>query len=105
MAELIWTESALSDLDEIAEYIALENPAAARRLVQRVFSVAERLERHPRSGKIPEELGGSRYRELVVGPCRVFYRHTKGQVLFLYVMRSERELRNFLLEDRDDRGN
>lgn len=105
MAELVWTEPALSDLDKIAEYITLENPAAARKLAQEIFSVVERLERHPRSGRTPEELESSRYREVVVGPCRVFYRHTKGKVLLLYVMRSERELRNYLLEDRDDRGN
>ncbi len=37
MAELIWTEPALSDLDTIADYIALDNPDAARRFVQRVF--------------------------------------------------------------------
>jgi toxin ParE1/3/4 len=105
MAELIWAEPALSDLDEIAEYIALENPEAARKLVRQVFSVAERLARHPKSGKVPQELKGSRYREIVVGPCRVFYRLVKGKVLILYIMRSERELRSFLLEDRDDRGN
>lgn len=105
MAELVWTEPALSDLDEIAEYIALENPAAARKLVQEIFSVVERLERHPGSGKIPEELEGSRYREVLSGPCRVFYRHTKGRIVLLYIMRSERELRNFLLEDRDVRSN
>lgn len=105
MAELIWTEPALSDLDEIAEYIALENPAAARKLVQRVFSAAERLEQHPKSGKVPQELEDSRYREIVVGPCRLFYRYNKGKILILYVMRGERELRNFLLEDRDERGN
>jgi len=105
MAELTWTEPALSDLNEIAEYIALENPSAARGLVQQVFSVVGRLEHHPKSGKIPVELEGNRYREVVVGPCRVFYRHNHGKVLILYVMRSERELRNFLLEDRDERGN
>lgn len=105
MAELIWTGPALSDLNEIAEYIALENPPAARALVQLVFSTVERLERHPTSGKVPSELEGKRYREVVCGPCRVFYRHTKGQVFVLYVMRSERELRNFVLEDRNDRGN
>ncbi|MCR9105415.1 MAG: type II toxin-antitoxin system RelE/ParE family toxin [Gammaproteobacteria bacterium] len=105
MARLIWTEPALSDLDEIAEYIALENPLAARSLVQRVFSAVERLERHPGSGKVPDELKGTRYREVVSGPCRVFCRHSKGEVLILYVMRSERELRNFILEDRDVRGN
>lgn len=105
MARLIWTESALSDLNEIAEYVALENPLAARALVQRVFSAVERLERHPSSGKAPGELKGTRYREVVCGPCRVFYRHSKGEVHILYVMRSERELRSFLLYDRDEWGN
>lgn len=105
MAELIWTEPALSDLTEIAEYVAVENPASAGDLVQRIFSAVERLEKHPASDKVPEELKESRYREVVCNPCRVFYRHSKKQVLILYVMRSERELRKFLLEDRDDRGN
>ena len=104
MAQLIWTEPALSDLHEIAEYIALENPAAARELTQLVFSAVERLEQHPASGKIPAELEGSRYREVVSGPCRIFYRRSREQILILYVMRGERELRNFLLKDRDERG-
>ena len=30
MAEIIWTEPALLDLDEIAEYIAIENIIAAK---------------------------------------------------------------------------
>ena len=33
MAEVIWAEPALNDLDAIADYIALDNPEAARRLV------------------------------------------------------------------------
>ena len=105
MDQLIWTEPALSDLSALAEYIALENPVAACDLVRRVFSAVERFKRHPASGKVPEELEGRRFREVVCSPCRVFYRHSPGQVLILYVMRSERELRGFLLEDRDARGN
>ena len=104
MAQLIWTEPALSDLNEIAEYIALENPSAASALVQQVFSVVERLKQHPASGKIPAELQGRRYREVISGPCRIFYRHSQEQILILYIMRSERQLRNFLLVDRDKRG-
>lgn len=38
MAELIWTEPALSDLDTIADYIALDNPEAARDLVSASIS-------------------------------------------------------------------
>jgi len=37
MAEIVWTEPALSDLDASADYIALDNPIAAAALVQRVF--------------------------------------------------------------------
>lgn len=104
MAELIWTEPALSDLNEIAAYIAIENLTAARELVQRVFSAVERLKEHPGSGKVPGELTDSRYREVVCNPCRIFYRHAEKKIFILYVLRSERELRNYLLEDRDDWG-
>lgn len=101
MAQVIWTEPALSDLNEVAEYIALDNFDAASHLVQAVFSAVERLESHPKSGRRPAELEKkSVYREVIVGPCRVFYRTEGDQVYILYVMRSERELRVFLLEDR-----
>ena len=102
MAQLVWTEPALSDLNDIAEYIALENPTAAKSLVQQVFSAVERLEQHPDSGRAPPELDKGRYREVIVAPCRIFYRQFADEILILYVMRSDRQLRNFLLQDRDD---
>lgn len=100
MAQVVWTEPALSDLDEIAAYIALDNMGAARRLVQQVFSSVERLEQFPESGRIPPELNHLRYREVIVGPCRVFYRSDRNKVYILYVMRGERQLRKYLIENR-----
>ncbi len=101
MAQVIWTEPALSDLNEIAEYIALDNIAAAKKLVQQVFSAVDRLEDHPESGRWPPELERkSRYKEVIVGPCRVFYRVEGEKVYILYVMRGERKLRVYLLNDR-----
>jgi toxin ParE1/3/4 len=47
MAELIWTEPALSDLDTIADYIALDNLDAAGDLVRRVFRHVEQLAKYP----------------------------------------------------------
>lgn len=102
MARLIWTEPALADLDEIAEYIALDNPLAASRLVRRVLDRVERLEAHPRSGKRPPELPRTHYREVIAAPCRVFYRVEKDDVFVLYVMRSERLLRPYLLQLREE---
>ena len=100
MAQIIWTEPALQDLNEIAEYIALDKISAANKLVQKVFSSTERLEEFPKSGRKPPELTNSRYLELIVNPCRVFYRIDDEKIYILYVMRSERKLRNYLLEDR-----
>jgi toxin ParE1/3/4 len=83
----------LADLDTIADYIALDNPEAARRLVQRVFKPVEQLERHPKSGSVAAELRGPRFRQIVEPPCRVFYRSGDKRVWILHVMRSERLLR------------
>ena len=96
MAALIWTETALQDLDAIADYIALDNPVAARVLVRRVLQHVEQLQAHPESGSLPPELRQSsrRYRQIVEPPCRVFYRYDRRSknVFVLYVMRGEMRL-------------
>ena len=100
MVEVIWTKPALSDVNEIAEYIALDNFSAAQSLVQKIFLSSDKLEQFPELGRTPPELANSRYKELIIGPCRVFYRYTEAKVFILYVMRSERQLRRFLLDER-----
>jgi len=62
-------------------------------LVKQVFSSVDRLQQFPESGRVPPELEQSKYREIVVGPCRVFYRVDQDKVYMLYVMRGERVLR------------
>lgn len=100
MAEIVWSEPALSDLDAIADYIALEDPVAAAELVKRVFVHVDQLADHPDSGSHPRELGRSRYRQVVEPPCRVFYRFDGHTVFILYVMRTERLLRKAQLISR-----
>ncbi len=104
MAGIIWSEPALSDLDAIADYIALENPVAASALIKRIFGHVEQLVDHPESGSRPQELGRSRYRQIVEPPCRVFYRYDGHKVFILYVMRSERLLRRGRLAARARRA-
>ena len=103
MAKVIWTEPALDQLDEIAEYIALDNPAAAGELVVKVFKKVDRLEQFPNSGREPPELPDSIYREVVCSPCRVLYRFEGKNVLILHVMRDEMQLKKYLLSK--ERGN
>ncbi len=101
MAQLIWTDPALHDVEEIAEYIALDNFEAARKLVQKVFSSIERLQQDPDSGGRPPELKKTLYREIIIEPCRVFYRVDNDKVYILYAMRGECKLRRYLLDERN----
>jgi toxin ParE1/3/4 len=97
MAEIIWTNPALDDIDDIAEYIALSNLLSAKKLVSKIFDKVERIEMLPESGKKPIELTSLNYREVIVNPCRIFYKIDNDKVYILHVMRQERDLRNFLL--------
>ena len=51
-----WTDEALADLEEIADYIAQRNAFAALRIQQLVERTAEQLPLHPymhRPGRVP----------------------------------------------------
>ncbi|NJL18351.1 MAG: type II toxin-antitoxin system RelE/ParE family toxin [Nitrospira sp.] len=100
MAEIVWSDPALSDLDAVADYIALENPIAASELVKRIINHVSQLADHPESGSRPQELKRSRYRQIVEPPCRIFYRFDGHKVFILHVMRSERLLRKGQLASR-----
>lgn len=100
MAEIVWSDPALSDLDAVADYIALENPIAASELVKRIIDHVGQLADHPESGSRPQELKRSRYRQIVEPPCRIFYRFDGHKVFILHVMRSERLLRKGQLATR-----
>ena len=97
MAQIIWAEPALDNLNDIAEYIAVSNIYAAKQLVENVFNKVQRLEQFPEPGRIPEEIAKLNYREVVVNPCRVFYKVEQDTVYILHVLRQERDLRKFIL--------
>jgi plasmid stabilization system protein ParE len=104
MAEVIWTEPALEDLNALAEYIALDKPEAASGLVRRVFAHVELLSAQPELGPaVPELRPNSRYRQIVESPCRIFYRHDKRakKLYILGVMRGKKLFQKRLIRRHD----
>ena len=101
MVQGVWTEPALSDLDAIADYIALDKPDAARALVQQVFRHVRQLSENPESGSVPKELRGLPYRQLVEPPCRIIYRYDGEKAFILHVLRGEMLLRRRRIINRD----
>jgi toxin ParE1/3/4 len=62
-----WLKTALTNLDQEAEYIAEENPAAARLVVQRIINAVSMLPDNPALGH-PGRIHGTR--ELVIPKTR-----------------------------------
>jgi|SRR5690625_1748466 len=100
MARIIWTEPALQELDEIADYISLDDPAAAIKLVRNAFERVDHLAQYPKIGKLVEEFETSVYREIILPPCRIFYRITANIVYIIHVIREEQLLHIDTLKSR-----
>jgi plasmid stabilization system protein ParE len=79
MAELIWSDHALSELESIFDYIALDSRLYAQYTVQNIFKAAEILQTFPESGRHLPEFPNLPHRELLIGNYRVIYRYTAEQ--------------------------
>ncbi|MGM3309020.1 type II toxin-antitoxin system RelE/ParE family toxin [Anabaena sp. WFMT] len=64
MSEIVWTETAINDLNRHYDFIALSNADAAARAIQAIVSLGGSLEQNPRRGAIIDEIAG--LRKLVV---------------------------------------
>jgi toxin ParE1/3/4 len=87
---LRWTRLAEFDLDEIAEYIGQDSPAAAARIVLELIDQVEALlPGHPAIGRPGRVLGT---RELVVGnlPYIIAYRVRDKDLQILRVLHTSR---------------
>ena len=69
----IWSPLALEHVEDIARYIAEDNPDAAVQWVDDLFSTVGRLADFPKSGGMVPEVGSPRIRELIFGTYRVIY--------------------------------
>ncbi len=65
MAVIKWTETALTDINKIAEFISLNFEFYARQFIRKIFDAAEKLEKFPEIGKIVPELPAYNYREIL----------------------------------------
>ncbi|HRE84478.1 MAG TPA: type II toxin-antitoxin system RelE/ParE family toxin [Opitutaceae bacterium] len=93
MAAVIWSEPALLQLDEIASYIALDKPDAARAVVRRIFEATDHLARFKKMGQKIPELPHSSYRQVWIQPCWIYYRINGDDIHILHVRRAEQSLR------------
>ena len=73
MADLIWSDEAVADLEATLAYIARSSPRYAAVVVGRLVDAVERLVEFPESGRIVPELEDPTIREVVHGSYRIVY--------------------------------
>lgn len=96
-----WTQTANNDLVRIIEYIALDSPANARRVLKKIKKEAETLNQSPKRGRVIPELkeqGITLYNELIIPPWRIMYRVTDKTVYIVSLIDSRRNVEDILLE-------
>ena len=91
MARLTITESARADLREIRAYIAKDNPAAARRGVERLRTQARKLAATPGIGRSRKDLRPDLF-SFPVGRHVLFYRPQPDGIVLVRVIHGARDL-------------
>ncbi len=82
MAEIRWTSEATTWLEDIHNYIAQENPAAAARVVQGIYDRAQSLGEFPDLGQRYRSEREGDVRILLFGHYRIAYlRYTAKEVV------------------------
>jgi toxin ParE1/3/4 len=98
---VLWTETAIRDLEGLIDYIARDAPINAGKILSQLRSKAESLTIAPERGRLVPELlrhGLAVWRELIVRPYRILYRIEGKTVYVLAVLDSRRDLEDVLLE-------
>ena len=103
MYKLYYSPLSQDDLNKIWEYISkgLENPGAARRIVNEILAAIMRLNKFPEMGARLSSIAkiGSDYRFLVIGNYLAFYRFTDDGVYIDRILYGRRDYMKILFGD------
>ena len=88
--KLLWTDSALADLESIRDYIARDSAVYAARFLGRLVEAVEILDRFPEMGAVVPEYRN--VRQLVYRKYRVLYRVRGDAVEVLALVHGSRDL-------------
>lgn len=91
--KLFWTKEALLRLQEIEEYISIDNPVVAIEFVGKLISLAETLKDNPGKGRVVPELSLENIRELLHKNYRIVYLVKKNSVDILTVFEGHQLLK------------
>jgi addiction module RelE/StbE family toxin len=88
--QIRWQDDAINDLIQVRRFIAMDNPAAAAKVANRIRSAVPEVARQPGMGR-PGRVPGTRERVLVDIPYIIAYRVEEDSVVVLRVLHTSRK--------------
>lgn len=85
--EIVWTDTALADVETIHAYVQQHHPPAATKLLAALLAAGDRLSAFPERGRA-DGLGGREY--VLVHPYVIKYRVEPRRVVILRVRHGRR---------------
>jgi toxin ParE1/3/4 len=99
-----WTKPALEDLEQIADYIALDSAYYAAAFVRQMRDAARSLKQFARRGRVVPELSDPTIRELLIGNYRLLYQLRKSDALVIALIHGARDLTSLWARDPRSEG-
>jgi len=90
---IIWAPQAIEDVEALRAHVARDSTHYADLVVERIIASVERLQEHPRSGRMVPELGDESIREVIRGNYRIVYRLRQDVVEIVTVFHGARLFR------------
>jgi toxin ParE1/3/4 len=89
---VVWSPRALSDVEAIATYIAIDSSFYAKAVVRKIVTMTKSLARFPKSGRKVPEFDDESLRELIVYSYRIIYAVESDQITITAVIHGRRML-------------
>ncbi|MDA3941289.1 MAG: type II toxin-antitoxin system RelE/ParE family toxin [Spirochaetia bacterium] len=99
--DVIWTDTAKKDLNDIIEYIAQDTIEIAIQKYEKIKGITRQLVLFPDQGRIIPELlkhNITKYKELIISPWRLIYKVDNNIVYIMAVIDGRRNIEDILLQ-------
>lgn len=92
MVEVNWTIQSVTDIENIADFIAKDSERYAKIQVNRFFKAVEVLEINPKIGRLVPEFNNETIRELILGNYRIIYHLVSSDLIDILTVHHSRRL-------------
>jgi len=93
MVEIKWTDNALKEFDNIANFISKDSPKYAQILVKQIYEMISHLEQFPKFGRKVPEYNDPNLREILYKNYRIIYLIKQKHIEIISIIHGSRLLK------------